>query len=135
MLDLFFGLNARLGRLQYLLACLALGVVMVGVSFALIASGNIHVPRGEHLTWHMLSWPGMVTVALFALATVMLQAMRVRDIGWDPVVVMATWLAITFVDVIIAAKLPAFAGLSTIVGSLVNLVMTGILLFWPGSDS
>jgi uncharacterized membrane protein YhaH (DUF805 family) len=135
MLDVVFGLNARLGRLQYLLACIALGVAMVGVSFALIASGSLHIPKGQHLTWQMLGWPGMAAVALFMVMTVLLQAMRVRDIGWDPVVVMAAWLAITFVNVIITAKLPALASFSTIAGSLVNLVMTGILLFWPGDDA
>jgi len=133
MLDILFGFNARLGRLQYLLACIGMGVAMVVVSLALIASGNIHVPKGQHLTWQMLSWPATAVVALFVVATVMLQAMRVRDIGWDPVIVMAAWLAITFVNVI---KLPGLvAGVGALVASLVNLVMTGILLFWPGNDA
>jgi uncharacterized membrane protein YhaH (DUF805 family) len=135
MLDLFFGLNARLGRLQYLLACLGLGVAMAVISFALVVSGNVHIPKGAaHLTWHMLGWPAMAAVALFAVATVMLQAMRIRDIGWDPVIVMAAWLAITFANVIIAAKLPGLAGFGAMVAGLVNLVMTGVLLFWPGDE-
>ena len=135
MLDLFFGLNARLGRLQYLLACMGLGVAMVAIGFALVASGNIHVPKGSHLTWQMLSWPAAGTVALFVVATVMLQAMRVRDIGWDPVMVMAAWLATVFIDAIVAWKLLGPGHYGTIVSSLVNLAMTGILLFWPSSDS
>ena len=81
MLDHLFGFNARLGRLQYLLASMALGAVMVAICFAIVASGSIHIPRGSHLTWQMLSWPAMAAVALFVLATMMLQAMRVRDIG------------------------------------------------------
>ncbi|MGA2055222.1 MAG: hypothetical protein ABSG88_07910 [Bradyrhizobium sp.] len=32
MLDHLFGLNARLGRLQYLLACIAMGIAMVAIS-------------------------------------------------------------------------------------------------------
>jgi uncharacterized membrane protein YhaH (DUF805 family) len=139
MLDTLFGLNARLGRLQYFLACIALGVTMVGICFALVVSGSIHVPRGSHLTWQMLSWPAMASVALFVLATVTLQAMRVRDIGWDPVIVIAAWFSILFVDAIIAAKMPGLAlgreHFGTIVGSIVNLVMTGILLFWPGNEA
>jgi len=139
MLDQLFGLNARLGRLQYFLACIALGVAMAGVGFALAASGSIHVPRGSHLTWQMLSWPAASAVALFVLVMMTLQAMRVRDIGWDPVVVMAAWLAIVFVDAIVAAKVPGLAvghdHYGTIVGSLVNLAMTGILLFWPSDDT
>jgi|SRR5579883_1311554 len=139
MLDLLFGLNARLGRLQYFAACIALGLAMTGVGFALVVSGSIHIPRGSHLTWQMLSWPAMAAVGLFVLATVSLQAMRLRDIGWDPVVVIATWFAIVFLDAIIAAKMPGLAlgheHYGTIAGSIINLVMTGILLFWPGNDS
>lgn len=127
------------GRLHYFLACIALGVAMTGVCFALVVSGSIHVPRGSQLTWQMLGWPVWATIALFILATVTLQAMRVRDIGWDPVIVMAAWFAIVFVDVIVAAKVPDLAlsrdHYGTIMGSLVNLVMTGILLFWPSGDS
>ena len=139
MLDLLFGLNARLGRLHYFLACIALGVAMAGICFALVVSDSVHIPRGSHLGWQMLSWPAAAAVGLFVLATVTLQAMRVRDIGWDPVVVMAAWFAIVFVDVIVAVKMPDLAlgreHYGTIMGSIVNLVMTGILLFWPGSDA
>jgi len=139
MLDHLFGFNARLGRLQYLLACFALGVVMVAICFAIVASGSIHIPRGSQLTWQMLGWPALGAVALFVLASLALQAMRFRDIGWDPVVVIAAWLAIMFIDAIVAAKMPdlalAHGHYGTIVGSIVNLVMTGILLFWPGSDA
>jgi len=135
MLDLLFGLNARLGRLQYLLAGIALVVAMVGVSMALIAAGSIHIPPGSHLTWHMLSWPAASAVVFFVLAAVILQAMRVRDIGWDPVVVMAGWLAIEFVDAIVAEKMLGPGHYGTMISSIVNLVMTGILLFWPSSDA
>src|SRR5579871_263290 len=135
MLDHLFGFNARLGRLQYFLACMGLGVVMVAICFAIVASGSIHIPRGQHLTWQMLSWPATAAVALFFLATMMLQAMRVRDIGWDPVLVIAGWLAITFIDAIIGVNLLGPGHYGTIIGAIVNLVMTGILLFWPGSDA
>lgn len=139
MLDHLLGFNARLGRLHYLLACLGLGVVMVAICFAIVASGGIHIPRGSHPTWQMLSWPALGAVALFFLASLALQAMRFRDIGWDPVIVIAAWLAIMFVDAIVATKVPGLAlahgHYGTIMGSIVNLVMTGILLFWPGSDA
>src|SRR5579871_4128057 len=130
MLDHLFGFNARLGRLQYFLACMGLGVVMVAICFAIVASGSIHIPRGQHL-----SWQATAAVALFFLATMMLQAMRVRDIGWDPVLVIAGWLAITFIDAIVGVNFLGPGHYGTIIGAIVNLVMTGILLFWPGSDT
>jgi hypothetical protein len=83
----------------------------------------------------MLSWPIAGVVVLFTLATAMLQAMRVRDIGWDPVLVIAAWFGIVFIDAIIGVKLLGPGHYGTILGSIVNLVMTGILLFWPGNDS
>jgi uncharacterized membrane protein YhaH (DUF805 family) len=135
MLDHLFGLNARLGRLQYLLALIGLGVAMVVVSIAFTASGGLYIPKGQHLTWQMLSWPLASVVVLFMVATAMLQAMRVRDIGWDPVVVIAGWFAIVFIDAVIGVKLLGPGHYGTILGALVNLVMTCILLFWPGNDN
>jgi uncharacterized membrane protein YhaH (DUF805 family) len=134
MLDLLFGLNARLGRLQYLLALIGLGVAMFVVSIAFIASGGLYIPKGQHLTWQMLSWPLASVVVLFMVVTAMLQAMRVRDIGWDPVVVIAGWFAIVFVDAIVGVKWLGPGHFGTILGAIVNFVMTCILLFWPGND-
>ncbi len=80
MLDLLFGFNTRLKRLQYLLACIALVVALFAISLALAASGSIHIPRGSHFTWQLSNWPVAAAVALFVLAVVSIQAMRVRDI-------------------------------------------------------
>ena len=139
MLDLVFGLNARLGRLHYFLACIGLAVAMTGICFVLAVSGSVHIAKGSHISWQMLGWPVVAAVAFFFLVTVTLQAMRVRDIGWDPVVVMTAWLAIVLVDYIVATKMPGLAldhdAYGTIAGSIVNLVMTGVLLFWPSGDA
>ncbi len=139
MLDFLFGFNARLKRLQYLLVCIALVVALFAISLALAASGSIHVPRGSHFTWQMSNWLVAAAVALFVLAVVSIQAMRVRDIGWDPVVVMAGWFTVGSVDAIVAAKMPDLALVQgqygTMVGLIVDLAMTGILFFWPSSDA
>ena len=55
----------------------------------------------------------------------MLQSMRIRDIGWDPVCVIPAWIAIPIVDKLMAAKFPGLggrAGRSTgpSVGTLIN---------------
>jgi uncharacterized membrane protein YhaH (DUF805 family) len=136
MLDFIFGFNARLERLQFFLSTIGLAVLMIAISFAIFASGNVHlhVPKGSHITWDMLTWPLMCAVLFFSAASFMLQAMRLRDIGWDPVCVLGGWISIIAINGIVATKLPA---LSLPVGAatgLVNLVMFGVLYFWPSSD-
>ena len=99
MLDYLFGFNARLGRLHFFLA----------------------------------------TIALAVAATLNLQAMRLRDIGWDPICVIVGWIAIEIIDGIIAMKVPSLSlgpgHHGTVLASIVNLVMGGLLLFWPSSDA
>lgn len=135
MLDIIFGFNARLGRLQYFLSTIALAVLMTAICFAIFASGGIHITKGARLTWDSLTWPLVCAAMFFSAASFMLQAMRLRDIGWDPVCVLGGWLAIVFVDGIVATKLPALSYPVGVVGGLVNLVMFGALYFWPSSDS
>ena len=142
MLDYVFGLNARLGRLQFFFASIALAVVMTVICFAIVMNGLVAFPKGirpEQMSWTLLGWPILGAAAFFMLATFTLQAMRIRDIGWDPVVVIGGWIAVMVIDVIVATKMPSL-GLgpghhATAVSGLVNLVMTGILLFWPGDDA
>jgi uncharacterized membrane protein YhaH (DUF805 family) len=145
MLDLLFGFNARLGRLQYVLASVGLAFVMTAICFAIVASGLVHFPSGttrsqlSQLSWATLGWPVLGTAAFAMWATFTIQAMRIRDIGWDPVCVIGGWIAVMIIDMIVATKIPALASgpshYGTIVGSLVNLGMTGVLLFWPGDDA
>jgi len=67
----------------------------------------------------------------------MLQSMRVRDIGWDPVCVMAAWIALMVLDRAIAGRFPEYAltyhHTATVVGTIANGVMNLVLTFWPGS--
>jgi hypothetical protein len=96
------------------------------------------MPRGAQLSFEALKWPVIGLGTLFAVISFTLQSMRIRDIGWDPVCVVPTWIAIMVVDFAVAHKFP---GLSlgpehrgTAVGGLLNLVMFLALLFWPSGD-
>ena len=68
----------------------------------------------------------------------MLQSMRIRDIGWDPVCVIPAWIAILIVDKVVAGKIPAWSldheHNGTVVGGLVNLGLVLALMFWPSGD-
>lgn len=133
MLGFLFGFNARLGRLHYFLASLALGVVMVALGVAVV--GNFLV---NNKSASQLAWPLIGLGVIFIAASLSLQCMRIRDIGWDPVLVMPTWIAICIVDHLVATKIPSLAlhpfHSGTVVGGLFNFGMVLALWFWPSGD-
>ena len=130
MLGFIFGFNARLGRLHYFLASLAFGFVLAVLGFGIVG----HAYQ-KALSFNQLAGPLLVLVGIFLLGTFMLYCMRIRDIGWDPVVVVVGWIAFSIIDGLIAHKFPAWSlgGLTpgTAVGTFVNFAMGLILLFWP----
>lgn len=139
MLDLVFGLNARLGRLHFFLATLVLAVVMTAICFAVAMSVVRNVTPANLRPDDILKNSGMIAaIVIFALATITLYSMRFRDIGWDPVCVVPAWIALMIVDHVVAGRFPAYTmgheNTGTIVGAVVNLVLTLALLFWPGDD-
>jgi uncharacterized membrane protein YhaH (DUF805 family) len=139
MLGFIFGFNARLGRLHYFLATIVLAFVMTGLCFLVAYSIFTTVPGGVQPTFAMMKWPVIALGVLFCIVSFALQSMRIRDIGWDPVCVIPTWIAIMVVDFAIARKFPGLSigreHYGTVVGGLVNLGMTLALLFWPGGEN
>jgi len=135
MLGFFFGFNARLGRLHYFLASLVLVVIFV-VLAVVLAVGLAVVPNKSGVA---MGWLLVVMIGLFLWSNTMLQAMRFRDIGWDPVCVIPAWIAVMVLDYVIAVRFPDYAVTSshsgTIVGGLINLGLCIALLFFPsGAD-
>ena len=82
-------------------------------------------------------WTGIILGLVFVYVSLMLQSMRFRDMGWDPVCVIPGWIALLIVDRLIATKLPAFSlgpeSNQTIVGTLVHFGLVLALLFWPSA--
>ena len=138
MLGFLFGFNARLGRLHYFLATIAVAVVMTVLCFLVALALFQTMPRGGQLPFDLMTWPIIGLGTLFFLISFTLQSMRIRDIGWDPVCVIPTWIAILVVDFAVARKFPGLSlgpeHYGTVVGGLVNLVTTLALLFWPSGD-
>jgi uncharacterized membrane protein YhaH (DUF805 family) len=127
-----FGFNARLGRLHYFLASLGLGIMSFLVFFVLAFGAAVaHSPSN-------LYWPVLVLIGLALWANAMLQSMRFRDIGWDPVCILPLWFASMAVDYVVANRFPDWAlthtHSGTIVGGLINLGLSLALLFWPSGD-
>ncbi|CCE00963.1 conserved membrane hypothetical protein [Bradyrhizobium sp. STM 3809] len=127
-----FGFNARLGRLAYFLASLALGVITVILAVAVAFAVAAMAPRTSALA---ISVPVMAVIGLCLLANLMLQAMRFRDIGWDPVCVIPAWIAVMVLDYVIATRFPEYAARpghpGTWPGALINFGLCIALLFFP----
>jgi uncharacterized membrane protein YhaH (DUF805 family) len=138
MLGFLFGFNARLGRLHYFLATIALAIVMTAICFAIASYIYHNAPRGTLQSESLMTWPTLVAIVFFAWMTFTLQSMRIRDIGWDPVCVIPAWIAIIIIDKLIAGKVPAWSlgqdHNGTVVGALVNLGLILALTFWPSGD-
>jgi uncharacterized membrane protein YhaH (DUF805 family) len=140
MLGFIFGLNARLGRLHFFLATVVLAIVMTAICFAIamlvLRTSSPGAIRPEDLTG---SWAIIAAMVVFGLATFTLQAMRIRDIGWDPVCVVPAWFALVVVDHLLAPRFPAWAigpeHQGTMVGAIVNLALMLALMFWPSASS
>jgi uncharacterized membrane protein YhaH (DUF805 family) len=136
MLGFLFGFNARLGRLHFLLATIAVAVLMTAICFAIAGHAFQNAPNG--MIPSLTSWQVIAAAILFIWLSLTLQSMRIRDIGWDPVCVIPGWITISIIDGLVAGKIPAIAlghqQTGTIVGALVNLVLFLALLFWPSAE-
>ena len=139
MLGFLFGLNSRLGRPHFFLSLIGLVLVMAVVLFILTG----RVPHGDQLrgdiAFALAQVPVVVALIIFAVAGLQLACMRIRDIGWDPMTVMAVWFATLFVDKLIATKLPSLAltpeHYGTVIGALGSFALGIALLFWSTGDA
>jgi uncharacterized membrane protein YhaH (DUF805 family) len=138
MLGYLFGFNARIGRVHFLLSTIAVTIMMVAIYIAAITYAFQTTPKGTVPS--PASGPIFAAAILYAWLTIMLQSMRFRDIGWDPVCVVPVWIAVVIVDGLVATKFPAMSlghDRGTVFGGLVNLSLILALLFCPsgGHDS
>ncbi len=138
MLDMVFGFNARLGRLKFFLSSIALGFVnMVLLLLAVYYTYRVNPTLGLQPFLLTAGWPLLAFMGFYMVSSFMLAAMRIRDIGWDPVIVVSAWIAVLVIDWMIASKVP---GLSlpkhngTFIGGLINFGLALALLFWPSGD-
>jgi uncharacterized membrane protein YhaH (DUF805 family) len=136
MLGFLFGFNARLGRLHFFLATIAVAVLMMAISIAIAGLAFQNAAKG--VVPGLTSWQIIAAAVLFIWLSFTLHSMRIRDIGWDPVCVIPGWIAATVIDGLVAGKIPAIAlghgQHGTIAGALVNLALFVALLFWPSCE-
>lgn len=139
MLGFLFGFNARLGRMHYFLATIALALLMAAICFVIADYVYQHSPDRSISPAALLGWPVIAAMVFFGWMTFTLQSMRIRDIGWDPVCVIPSWFALLIIDKLVAGKIPAWSldheHNGTMVGALVNFGLVLALTFWPSGDT
>ncbi|QPF84299.1 DUF805 domain-containing protein [Bradyrhizobium genosp. L] len=139
MLNYLFGFNARIGRLAFFFGSFVIGcgyvMLVYGVTGNALASGRTDVLLAQAASNTPLVIGFYATLAI----SFMLQSMRVRDIGWDPVCVMIGWVGLVVLDRVIASRFPEYAltyqHTNTVAGALVNGALMLALLFWPAPRS
>ena len=71
----------------------------------------------------------------FGWFTLSLSVRRIRDIGWDPFVVLVGAIAVNLGDIVLARLVPSLStdGFNTGIGALTNLLLSLVLRRWPGT--
>jgi uncharacterized membrane protein YhaH (DUF805 family) len=132
MLGFIFGFNARLGRLAYFLSCIGFGVGVVILGLLLfLASRGAH---GPNMAIAAVVITGIILVVWFAMC---LLSMRIRDMGWNPAIVIPLFWALIAVDAYVSVILPDWAmpgrHYGTIVGASINFLFNLAVMFWPSA--
>jgi uncharacterized membrane protein YhaH (DUF805 family) len=141
MLGFIFGFNARMGRLNFVLCSVVLGATAAAGTFVIFSYTIQQMMKAAHPSaGAAMTWPLYAVVGVFMVISCILQSMRIRDIGWNPVWVLPAWIALFIADKVIAAKFPAWAighdhyAAGTVAGSLLNTALFALLIFMPGTE-
>lgn len=143
MIGLLFGFHGRIARPEYILTSCAL-LIIVALLYAMIIAGLTPIPavHGDHAASEAMLRPSLLAVVAIAPVViwfaVMLQARRLRDMGWNPALVMPAWVVLLAGDKVAADAVPVLAigyvpGFSTLLGVLLHLAIGLCLLSWPSA--
>lgn len=139
MFDYLFSFRGRIGRMQYFLRSLVASVALVVlvVLAVLVGVGGSNRPNLGALGLALLLMIPILVAAVWSGLS--LQARRFRDIGWEPTFVLPVWivaqivLQMMFTPMAVLTSGHGNTSFGSFVPGLLNLVMWGILLFWPGN--
>jgi len=127
MLGFIFGLNARLGRMQYFLSIMGLAVVMTGICFLMARESFDAAANGIPPSIELIKGPAIIVGIVFLLVTLTLQSMRL----------IPGLFVVLMVDMVVARKFPSLSlgpeHHGTAVGALINLGLLLALFFWPSA--
>ena len=136
MLGAVFGFGGRLNRLQFFFASLGLGLAVIVLLVPMVFVLVLHRAGGFSPGVGVALLLGVLAILVALWTSLSLQARRIRDIGWNPLLVIPGDIALQVADQLVARAMPHLAlgphRTETLVGALVNLGLALCLLFWPG---
>ncbi len=131
-----FSFRGRTPRLSYFLGFLGVtGACFIPVILVLALLSPIRA--GNHIALVLLIVLLVACVIVLFWVSLALQTRRIRDIGWDPLIVLPAWFAVEIADSIAAhfyqnlAIGPQHNG--TAFGVIVEIGMIAVLFFWPSA--
>jgi uncharacterized membrane protein YhaH (DUF805 family) len=143
MWSTLFGFRGCIGRLKFLLLLVGAVLVsislpaLVGIAFGLAFHGGSARAIIHRHSLIVIGTMLVVWLPVFLWVSFALQAKRFRDMGWNPLYAILGWLAANTLDRIAVALMPSLAfghQKHSVVGLVINIVMVGCLLFWPGTE-
>lgn len=133
MLNAVFNFRGRINRLQYFLGNLAVGGALALLAAMLIGFIEL-APTARPSPAMALDAVFLVFAAPLATwSALSLQARRLRDIGWEPLIVMPMWVGLLALGGFAAQA--GFALSQAAVASVISLAMLACLYGWPGRRS
>jgi uncharacterized membrane protein YhaH (DUF805 family) len=133
MLNAVFNFRGRINRLQYFLGNLAVGGALALLAAMLISFIEL-APTARPSPAMALDAVFLVFAAPLATwSALSLQARRLRDIGWEPLIVMPMWVGLLALGGFAAQA--GFALSQAAVASVISLAMLACLYGWPGRRS
>jgi uncharacterized membrane protein YhaH (DUF805 family) len=131
MLTAVFSFRGRINRLQYFLGSLTIGATLALLAAMLISFTQLAPTARPSLTMALDAVFLVLAAPLAIWSAASLQARRLRDIGWEPMIVIPMW-----VGVLLLAGFAAQAEVSqTALASLISLALLACLYGWPGRRS
>jgi uncharacterized membrane protein YhaH (DUF805 family) len=132
MLTAVFKFRGRINRSQYLLGNLATGAIFVVLAQLLMDFGHQSEASRSPLPMAVNAVLLVMATPLAAWIAISLQARRLRDIGWEPLIAIPIWIAALVVVGMAAQSSPDAAQVQTAAGTLINFAALTFLLAWPG---
>ena len=133
-----FGFGGRINRLQYFLGCIGLAFAILVLALTAFGLMGFHRPSSFSSSLAAAVLIALAGAILFIWVSLSLQARRFRDMGWNPLLSILAIFGVSLVDQIVARAAPSLSighmHQQTLIGGLINLLASGCLLFWPGTD-
>src|SRR5580698_7771738 len=130
MLTAVFSFRGRINRLQYFLGTFAIGGVLALLAAMVISFTELAPTARPSLAMALDAVFLVFAAPLATWSAVSLQARRLRDIGWEPLIVMPMWVGVLALGGFAAQA--GFALSQAAVASVISLAMLACLYGWPG---